>query len=755
MEKWFQPKQPEQLEQQVSDSSELLGEKLQPSLEQEDLFKLPIEEIKTRFPERYQIYLKLLRYNRGSAEINNEELDDMQEWIGVLNNLDVYIEKHKSQEDNRVLRDRQFTVFEDIRDSLEEGQKEGYVKLPTGVGKTVLFSQVVDAMGVKTLIVVPSKVLVGQTGSKLDEFTDLEHGSYFQENKDLAKQVTITTYQSLVQRVADGTFKPEDFKLLILDEAHKAIGEKTQNALASFDCVKLGFTATPQYSYEKGVSEVLSNKIHEMSIKEAVEEGLLNRFKAILAYTSTDLSEVKIKGDDYDEASLKQVVNNHARNLSAVQLYQQMFEGQSAIVYCGGTDHAKEMEQMFMAQNISSAVLLANTSPERRKEIIEDFRSGKIKVLCNVRILVEGFDEPKASVALNLQPTLSRVVAEQRAGRVLRLDPNNQEKWSYIVDFVDEKASQPGITFSEIARASELEPKEVRSDFEKKGAGHGYVSNPDIQIENLRVIVDPQEVWSLSQFIEKGRIDSDLKKELTFNDFVQSVRFAGLLTVDDYKNYVKNHSELNWPVRPDLHYKFKGWESWLKLFNKERKKFLIYSDFEIAVRDAGLKSLEEYAEYLINHPELNWPSNPNQFYKNKGWEDWYKLFGREKLLNYDEFQLEVGATTFPDGRKLDSEKDYYRYRKENSKSSWPSQPEIYYHDKGWQGWPKLFKRESKIFLSFSQFEIEVKKMSFKNVLSYKAYLKANPELNWPTHPNRTYKDKGWKSWSELFDNKSG
>ncbi len=99
--------------------------------------------------------------------------------------------------------ERQLSVFEDIQTFLEKGETEGFVKLPTGVGKTVLFTKLIEALGLRTLIVVPRKTLVDQTSGKLTKFApDLEFGHvYSGKKKDYSKPVTITTYQSLVPGV--------------------------------------------------------------------------------------------------------------------------------------------------------------------------------------------------------------------------------------------------------------------------------------------------------------------------------------------------------------------------------------------------------------------------------------------------------------------------------------------------------------------------------------------------------------------------
>lgn len=514
MEKWMRFKSETELKKQLNKSEEILGT----NLGLDNLkSNISVEEIKQKYPERYNVYLSILRSQNTPDREDIIDINDMSSWIVALNNLDKYVESHKVNEKERILRARQFTVFEDIRDSLEKGDKEGYVKLPTGVGKTVLFSQVIEALNLKTLVVVPSKILINQTGEKLEEFTNVEFGKYFQDIKDLSKNVTIITYPSLVLAMERGEINPKDYGVMILDEVHKGLGDKTGETIGKFDCVKLGFTATPQYSENKNVENILKNKIHEMTIIEGVREGLINRFKSVFAFTETDISKVPInRNNEYDESALEKAINIESRNLSAVQLYKEMFSGQSAIAYCSGVMHSNDLADLFNKNGIRAMAISGKTSKEERKLILDKFNNGEIKVLCNAKLLIEGFDEPRASVALNLHPTFSKVDAEQRAGRVLRLDKNNPEKWGYIVDFIDKNSQKNALTFPEIARTAEIEyqnpPEEFNIEAQKKiksqlSEPQFNLKLPQPKIDGLKVIVGVEEIMSISKNFSDSRIE--------------------------------------------------------------------------------------------------------------------------------------------------------------------------------------------------------------------------------------------------------
>lgn len=663
-----------EIEKQIEEAGDVLGAKLGQESISGDLHKLSIDEIKERYPERYNVYLRILRAQKGGKEIDESELAEMRTFITALNNLDAYISSHEENEGERVLRERQITVFDDIRNSLERGEKEGYVKLPTGVGKTVLFSQIVESLGLKALIVVPSKVLVGQTGEKLEEFTDLEFGNYYQEEKDFSKPTTVITYNSLVASVEKGLIDPADFGVLILDEAHKALGEKRVEVLSKFDCIKLGFTATPEYSKEKHVSDILEHEIHSMSIVEAVQEGLISRFKSILAFTETDLSNVTTQGErGYDEKELERAINNHSRNLSAVELYKTMFDGQSAIAYCGGLEHARAVEKLFNEQQISCRMISGQTPPEERKIILEQFRNGEVKVLCNARLLIEGFDEPRASVALNLHPTLSRVDAEQRAGRVLRLDKNNSDKWAFVVDFVDRNAKKSPVIFPEVAETSEADKKEVIEVEEEEKESEVFTDGPlisrpqasrytTINIEGLKVFVDPREVLQMSKDMADGRE----KKEFDFEKLKQEVQSKGVNNATEYPKFAPQYK---WPSYSTI-VKMHGWTGPDDFFGREKFDF---EKFKQEVQNMGVKTSSEYQKFA---PQYKWRSisTLTALKKTPEWNGWDDFLGREKLnFDFEKLKQEVQSKGVKNTRvyaKLAAQNKWLPYRRLKKTPEW-------------------------------------------------------------------------------------
>lgn len=534
------------LRNQVALVTNLFGESIAPYLNGE-IYKLSLADLNTRFSVRYEMYLESLR----SARRNPAEIVQSKGKIRLLhslNALDSYIETQLNDENSRVLLDRQVTAFEDLRAFLESGGREGFIKLPTGSGKTVLFTEFVEATDLKTLIVVPTKILVNQTVDRFQEFApDVETGKVYQESKDYSRQVTITTYSSFLKNVEKGIIDPSEYELLVLDEVHKALSRRRSAAVTKFmRALRLGFTATPRYTQDKQVGNLLASEIHTMGIREAVEEGILSSLSVYLAQTDIDLSGVKLtQYGNYDEEDLEKAVNIAIRNTAAVDLYKNLFLGLKGISYCVTVRHALDLATRFNDAGLPAAVMSGYQTRGEQQEVLDRFRRGEVQMLCNADILIEGFDEPSISICLNLRPTTSPVMAEQRAGRVLRLDPDNPGKHAYIVDFIDqfEDPDYLPVSFAQIVEGAHVFKKNALPPDESGGGRFGRPVYPDIQITGLRVITEAEEILRVVREMEDRKYKSPEEGWLSVMAVSRRFRMSKPIVYKFMGRYRESHPE--------------------------------------------------------------------------------------------------------------------------------------------------------------------------------------------------------------------
>lgn len=522
--------------------------------------KLTVEDLRTTYPLRYKAYARA-----QGLEVNGKEngipSDVLTRRLRMLNNLDRYITSHEKSEEGRVLREKQMSVFKDIRDSLEKGITEGFVEAPTGFGKTVLFSQIIKATDQKTVVAVPTKVLVEQTYEQLKKFNpDLDVGRVYgdRNRKETGKKVTVTTYKSLSS--SNNGINPKDTDLLILDEAHQSLTGPRIDAAGKFNSVKLGFTATPEFTEDKRVDKLLNNQIHKITLKEAVETGLLSSFSVYLAETDVDLSNVSIASNgDYDKKELDKAINIQSRNKSAVELYQKLVEKNpdlaKCIINCISINHARKVANLFQEAGIGADAVYGAIDQKERDDIVKRYKEGQLNVLTNVNILTEGFDVPQASLAINLRPTLSVVIAKQRGGRALRLDQENPAKHAVIVDYLDknEKKRNLQITFAQVAQGVRIiNPTE--GDIREKKEKNEQEKEPKqpIIIDGLSVITNTQEVLRVVKGIETQMEKNPYVTETDFVISASSLRstfigeFQNLKTIayEVINNLKKEHSDI-------------------------------------------------------------------------------------------------------------------------------------------------------------------------------------------------------------------
>lgn len=736
----------EELQDQLERAETTLGGKPEHALtphsqEVGDIFKIPLAEIKKKFARRYEIYLQLLRAQRredeGEPVLTDENIAQMQKWLNGLNALDRYIAEHKTGE-TEVLRERQLPIFEDLRNFIEQGGKDGYVKLPTGVGKTVLFTELIEALDFKTLIVVPTTPLIEQTQEQIEEFApDLEVGKVYAYAKEHGRQVTIITYDSFVSQVRDGKIKPEDYDCLILDEAHTALSTKRSDTVRQFkDALKLGFTATPAYSEKKKVGNLLTAEIHSMSIREAVEEGLLCSFSAMVARTNVDLSKVSLtSAGEYDEHQLAKAVNIASRNQSAVDLYKTTFAGETAVAYCVNIKHAEAVARTFNEQGVRAEVISGNTSRAEQKRIKKEFHEGKIKVLCNADILIPGFDEPRASVCLNLRPTRSRVIAEQRGGRVLRTQRRNPDKHAHIVDFIDQGIDdkRPPILFADVAEGARFMPRDKRAT--GGDGGGGRPPTPIVDIPGLEVITDMEEVMRIVGKYREAK--TRLRKEfLAYGELRTAVGQAMIDSSAEYLQVYKRNK--GWPSEPwEIYDEWPGWDAFL---GKEKKAdFLGFSELKKEVRAAGIKTGGQYNMEYKRHP--GWTSDPDKKFSDQ-WPGWEEFLGTEdRFLSIDMLQKEVRAAGVTSG---------YHYKAVYKKhAGWPASPDKKYGTE-WPGWDAFLGKEAR-FLSIADLKKEVRANRVSTGPEYKESQKLHPD--WPSNPNIYYGEEwpGWPAFLETED----
>ena len=346
--------------------------------------------------------------------------------------------------------DEEFELEEEVEEDeepelqLEEdpGAKQRYrFRHPTASGKTIAAAGFVEAartLGV--LILTHRRLLVSQFDRELkaegygDRITPaIERGKEPLHSNPL----TIQTYAWFARHV--GSLSRDAYQLVIADEAHTALGEKTSAAIRSFpEPIYIGMTATEQL-IAKQVSDVFPASVDDLPLADAARRGLIAPLRDLRVPPAAAIHSVPIVGGDFDEGELAKVLDHEALNQAAASLYRDRFDSLPGIVYAAGVEHAYNLAKEFRAAGLKAEAVSGRTPPVRLAETLAAYERGEINVLINAMLLAEGWNSPRATVVMHLAPTASKRVYQQRIGRIMRLHPRKEA--GIVVDFVHKSAT--------------------------------------------------------------------------------------------------------------------------------------------------------------------------------------------------------------------------------------------------------------------------------------------------------------------------
>jgi superfamily II DNA or RNA helicase len=312
---------------------------------------------------------------------------------------------------------------------------------PTASGKTIAAAGFVEAartLGV--LILTHRRLLVDQFNRDLttEGYGDRFHPAIEKGKEPLkGNPLTIQTYAWFARHVGD--VSREAYQLVICDEAHTALGEKTSAAIRSFpEPIYIGMTATEEL-IAKQVSDVFPASVDDLPLADAARRGLIAPLRCLRVPPVAAINQVPIVGGDFDQEALAKTLDHQALNQAAASLYRDRFDTTPGIVYAAGVEHAYNLAQEFRATGLKAEAVSGRTPPVKLAETLAAYERGEINVLINAMLLAEGWNSPRATVCMHLAPTASKRVYQQRIGRIMRTHPRKEA--GIVVDFVPKSAT--------------------------------------------------------------------------------------------------------------------------------------------------------------------------------------------------------------------------------------------------------------------------------------------------------------------------
>jgi ribonuclease E len=313
---------------------------------------------------------------------------------------------------------------------------------PTASGKTIAAAGFVEAARTEgVLILTHRRLLVDQFRREL---TDHGYGARFHDAileghtaPRPSNPITIQTYAWFARHVDE--IAHDAYQLVICDEAHTALGEKTSTAIRHLsEPIFIGMTATEEL-IAKQVSDVFPASVDDLPLTDAARRGLIAPLRCLRVPPVAAINKVPIVGGDFEERALAQALDHEALNMAAATLYRERFGDVPGIVYAAGVDHAYNLATAFRAAGIKAEAVSGRTPPVKLAEILASYERGDIDVLINAMLLAEGWNSPRATVVMHLAPTASKRVYQQRIGRIMRIHPRKEA--GIVVDFTPKSAT--------------------------------------------------------------------------------------------------------------------------------------------------------------------------------------------------------------------------------------------------------------------------------------------------------------------------
>lgn len=333
------------------------------------------------------------------------------------------------------LRDYQEEAIENLKKLRSEGNSIALLYHATGIGKTVTAVEDAKEYGGRTLFIAHTKELVEQAKEKFEVlWPEVKTGVYMGSQREKDAYVVCGSVQSISNNIDE--FKYDDFKYIVIDEAHHGSAETYKKILGYFEPdFTLGLTATPERADGEDVLKVFKNVAHKMDLKTAVEKNYLAEIRCIRVKTDIDISDVRIKGIKYDIKDLESKLFVPQRNNVIADTYITYVKGKRTVIFCASVSNAEDIAQLLRDRGVRAEAVSGSLKAIKREKILSDYENGDIQVLCACDLLNEGWDSPKTEVLFMARPTMSKVIYMQQLGRGTRKAEGKD--CVLVFDFID------------------------------------------------------------------------------------------------------------------------------------------------------------------------------------------------------------------------------------------------------------------------------------------------------------------------------
>jgi len=422
------------------------------------------------------------------------------------------------------LRPYQQEAKEAILAEWAKGHQRTLLVLPTGTGKTIVFSKLTEDLvrnGERVLILAHRGELLEQAADKLSQATGLRCAVEKAEQTSIDSwyRVVVGSVQSMMRPKRLEQFEPDHFGAIIVDEAHHALADSYQRVLAYFEDAKvLGVTATPDRGDMRNLGEYFESLAYEYTLPRAIKEGYLSPIKALTIPLKLDISQVGMQNGDFAAGQLGTALDPYLHQI-ADEMVEHCMDRQT-IVFLPLIATSQKFRDILESRGFRAAEV--NGESPDRDQILQDFADGKYNVLCNSMLLTEGYDNPAIDCVVVLRPTKVRSLYSQMVGRGTRLYPGKDHL--LLLDFLWHTERHELCHPAHLIAQSDEVAKQMTANIEEAGCP---VDLEEAERQAEQDVIEAREEALAKKLAEMRRRKKRLVDPLQFEMSIQAEDLAG------------------------------------------------------------------------------------------------------------------------------------------------------------------------------------------------------------------------------------
>ena len=634
--------------------------------------------------------------------------------------------------------------------------KRCYVEHCTGTGKTYIIAKLTQYLledpSNRILILSPSNYINDRIIRLLETVTSRK---YISSEFSRTNRINLLTYQYLMHNAEKRSLKGS-FSHIIMDEVHRAGAPEwhTRGLLNAIDdgTKLVGLSATMQrYSGGFDVKGFLDNKsAGTLTLFQAMARGILPVGEYV--YSVLDMQskvqelteEIESKYDKAPSKKERLLEKLNAREIkdysiqNIIYKYYHELKYRKMIAFCEDIEHTIDigalLEKTFMEFcKVKQFKVHSENTKATNNEQLQQFSDTvpakkEIFILNAVDMLNEGIDVPGIDSVMLFRRTESPRIYLQQIGRSIRRHGKESPLiFDCVLNYQNVK-----IPFISEAKREFDNYRKALEEFDFK--------NIDVP-KNIHVY---DEIESISKIIEE--VERRLNFYPTYEEAREAIKRLNIKSQGEYKKRYKD--DPRFPSHPDGFYSDKGWIDWFHFFSKSSPDdyYPTHEEAKQAVAKINIKSQSEYNKRY--NEDLKLPSNPQKFYKDKGWINWLDFLGKPTPDFYPTYEEAKRAV-----QKLNikSNPEYNKRYKEDLRL--PSAPSKFYKNIGWIGWSAMFDKSlPDYYPTYDEARRAVQRLNIRTNIEYRKRYRYKEDPRLPAAPDKFYKNMGWIDWFDFLGN---